>query len=199
VWQSNSSLFKLKMKTILTTLTILLTSCVSYHVTSDGGIRVNNPKVFKYNKPRFTKLDKGLIDTNAIYFKDSEFIKWNNPQWQIYARQFARFFNTGQVLFVFCDSFPNIEKINNPNVGVPGYFIVTGTKIKVDMFENIWGGHNAKYYGRIQPNGDIIFYEQRPETFYGSFSRLEKVDGHNRFSVWRKIKVDSLKSYKPNW
>ncbi|MBG9378816.1 hypothetical protein I5907_21465 [Panacibacter sp. DH6] len=187
------------MKTIFISLAILLASCVKYHITSDKGMRVQNPKVFKYNKPRYTKLDKSLIDTNAIYFKDSTYDKWTNPQWQTYSKEFARFFNTGQVLFVDCNAFPTIDKINNPNVGVPGYFIISGTQIKVDMFQDLNGGQTGKYFGRIQPNGDIIFYEQRTETYSSSFSRVEKAEGNYRFSIWRKIKVDSLRSYKPNW
>jgi hypothetical protein len=54
------------MRTIIFSITILLTSCVKYHITSDKGIRVQNSKVFKYKKPRYTKLDKSFIDTNAI-------------------------------------------------------------------------------------------------------------------------------------
>ncbi|HMK19712.1 MAG TPA: hypothetical protein VK492_16030 [Chitinophagaceae bacterium] len=188
------------MKPILILFTILLASCVGYHITSDGGYRVNNPKVFEYNKPQFTSLSKGPIDTNAIYFTDSFYNKWTNPKWLTNIKRFVRFFNSGQVLFVFCgDSFPNIDKINNPNIGTPGYFIVDGTKIKIDKFRDLNGGHTEKYYGRIQPNGDIIFYEQLPATYSGSFSRLEKSEGSDRFSIWRKIKVDGLKHYKPNW
>lgn len=186
-------------KIILISTTLFFASCVKYHITSDKGIRVNNPKVFKYNKSRFTKLDKGYIDVNAIYYKDSIYNKWSNPQWKDKPKEFVRFFNSGQVLFVDCDSFPTIDKINNPDVGVPGYFIVIGTKIKIDMFQHLNGGQTGRYYGRIQPNGDIIFYEQRPETYFNSFSRLEKSEGNDRYSIWRKIKVDSLKSYKPNW
>ena len=187
------------MKTIIISIAILLTSCVKYHITSDKGIRVQNPKVFKYNKPRYTKLYKSLIDTNAIYYKDSTYDNWASPQWRTHSKQFVRFFNTGQALFVDCNAFPTVEKINNPNVGVPGYFINIGTEIKVDMFQNLNGGQTGKYYGRIQSNGDIIFYEQRPETYSSSLNRLEKEEGKFRFSIWRKIKIDSLKSYKPNW
>jgi hypothetical protein len=186
------------MKSIFILLTILLTSCVHYHVTSDEGLRVNNPKVFKYNKPRFTKLDKGLIDTNAIYYKDSTYNKWANPQWRTYG-EFVRFFNTGQVLFVDCKGFPTIDRINNPNVGIPGYFIVSGTEVKVDVFEIINGGQTSPYFGRIQPNGDIIFYEETPKLYDGSFSRLEKNQKDISYSIWRKKKVDSLKHYRPNW
>jgi hypothetical protein len=186
-------------KTILIFLIFFLSSCVSYHFTKEGGVRVDNPKVFKYNKKRFTKLDKGLIDTNSIYFKESTYDKWRTPELKSSYNEFARFFSTGQVLFVSCDSFPKIDIINNPNIGIPGYFIVKGTKLKIDMFEDLNGGQTGKYYGRLQPNGDIIFFEQSPETYFSSFSMLEKKSGKDRFSVWRKIKVDSLKNYKPNW
>lgn len=187
------------MKPVFVALTLLLTSCVKYHITSEKGIRVQNPKVFKYNKPRYTSLDKSAIDTGAIYYKDSTYDRWSNPQWRTYSKKFARFFNTGQVLFVDCHAFPSIDRMNNPNIGVQGYFVINGTEIKVDMFQDLNGGQTGKYYGRIQPNGDIVFYEQRPETYSSSFSKLEKAEGKDRFSIWRKIKVDSLKSYTPNW
>ena len=187
------------MRAIFILLTILLASCVKFHITSDEGFRVNNPKVFKYNKPRFTNLDKGLIDTNAIYYKDSTYNKWTNPQWRTYSREFVRFFNTGQVLFVSSAGFPTVDRINNPNVGTPGYFIVIGTEVKIDMFEIINGGQTTPYFGRIQPNGDIIFYEQTPRYYNNSFSRLEKGEKDVSYSIWRKVYVDSLKHYKPNW
>lgn len=180
-------------------LSIYFTSCVSYQITSEGGIRVNNPKVFKYNKERYRKLNKDLIDTSAIYYKDSSFSKSSSPNWQSTYKVFARFFNSGQVLFVNCDSFPNLSLINNPNVGTPGYFIIEGTKLKIDMFQNLNGGQIGRYYGRILPNGDIYFIEQRPETYFNSFSLLEKIDGKNWFTIWKKIKIDKIKNYKPSW
>jgi hypothetical protein len=187
------------MKTIFILLTCFLASCVNYHVTSDEGLRVNNPRVFKYNKPRFTKLDKGLIDTNAIYYKDSSYFKWNHTPWNTSSKEFVRFFNTGQVLFVYSKGFPTIDRINNPNVGIPGYFIVNGTELKIDRLEIINGGQTAPYFGRIQPNGDIIFYEEGPKLYNGSFSKLEKYQKDVRYSIWRKKNVDGIKHYRPNW
>ena len=188
------------MKTILILLTLFLSSCVKYHITSENGIRVNNPKVFKYNKPRFTKLDKALIDTNAIYYKDSTYNKWASPQWRTYSRDFVRFFNTGQVLFVNSSTgFPTIDRINNPNIGTPGYFIIIGTEIMIDMFEDLNGGQTGKYFGRMQSNGDIIFYEERPKLYGSSFSRLEKSQKDVSYSIWRKKSFTGIKQYKPDW
>ena len=178
---------------------IMMTSCVGYYYTESGGVRVNNPKVFKYNKKRYTLHDKAGIDTNAIYLLDSTYNKWNTPKWRCSNNAFVRFFSTGQVLFVYCDSKPTLDEINNPELGTPGYYIVKGTKVKVDMFQNLNGGQTGKYYGRIKENGDLIFFEQRPETYYSSFELLENAEGDSRFSIWKKKKIENLKNYRPNW
>jgi hypothetical protein len=188
------------MKIILIFLTLFFTACLRYHQTSEGGIRVNHPKVFKYNKHRFTRLDKGLIDTNAVYFKDSSFGKYNTPQWDISFKQSARFFNSGQVLFFHGERSANIDQLNNQNLGEQGYYIVKGTQLKIDRFEYDNGGQTNLYFGRIQPNGDIIFYEETPKVnLLPSFKKLENQQGKIKYSIWRKRKVDGLKHYRPDW
>jgi hypothetical protein len=188
------------MKMLLLLLPLFLGACLRHHQTSEGGVRVNNPKVFKYNKPRFTKLDKGLIDTNAVYFKDSSFGKYNTPQWNTSFKETARFFSTGQVLFLHGDSVANIDKLNNPNLGEPGYYIVKGTQLKTDRFEWDNGGQTGLYFGRIQPNGDIIFYEETPKiNHFPSFTKLENQFNKIKYSIWRKRKPEGLKHYRPDW
>ena len=176
-----------------------LTSCVSYYYTEQGGIRVKNPKVFKYNKKKYTELAKTLIDTNVIYLSDSIYNKKHEPKWQKSDIAFIRFFNTGQILFVGCQSVPSISEINNPNLGVPGYFILQGTRLKIDMFQDLNGGQTGKYFGRIQPNGDLVLYEGRPETFYSSFWINEKLCQKSKYSTWKKAKIDNIEHYRPNW
>lgn len=188
------------LKVFLLCILLSFTSCVRFHYTSDGGVRVNNPKVFEYNKPKYTTREKSLIDTNAIYLLDSVYNKWDIlPRRKIYHHEFARFFSTGQVLFVSCDSMPHLELINNKNVGTPGYFILQDDKIKIDMFQNLNGGQTGKYYGRVISSGDLIFYEQRPETYYSSFYLLEQAEGKARYSYWKKIKVANIENYKLDW
>ncbi len=184
---------------ILLSLTLMLTSCISYHFTSDSGVRVDDPKVFKYNKPRFAKRSMDLIDTNAVYCRDSTYDVYFKPQWKLTHKEYARFFGTGQVLFINCDSFLDLRNVNNPNVGTPGYFITDVSKLKIDMFQQINGGQTGKYYGRIQSNGDIVFYEQAPETYHSSFFLLEKMERDERISVWKKVKIDTLVHYRPDW
>jgi hypothetical protein len=172
-----------------------MTSCgVSYYLTEEDGYRVNNPKVFEYNRPQYTRLDKGAIDTTAIYLIDST--NSGYPSTWRKRNRFCRFFSGGQVVFISCDGMPDTKLINNSKRGTPGYYFVDGDRIRIDMFQDLNGGQTGKYFGKIQANGDIMFYEQRPETYYGSFRGLER-DGQK--SYWEKIRVDSIKHYKPNW
>lgn len=189
----------MKVRLALLLAVLFFSSCVGYHYTQEGGIRVNNPKVFRYNKKKFTSLDKSLIDTNANYLIDSSFNKWRIPQWEQRRDVFIRFFSTGQILFITCSDMPNLDIINNKNLGIPGYFILRGNKIKIVMFQDLNGGQIGKFYGRIQPNGDLVFYDQRPETYYSSFYLLEKAEINSRKSHWKKIKVDKIEHYTPNW
>tara|TARA_B100000676_G_scaffold308818_1_gene370648 strand:+ start:2627 stop:3202 length:576 start_codon:yes stop_codon:yes gene_type:complete len=179
----------------------IMTSCVGYYFTDEGGVRANNPKVFKYNKQKHIVKDKTGIDTNAVYILHSIHGKWNRNSsiWGISQNSFLRFFNSGQVLFVTCDSVPTPNEINNPNLGTPGYFIVKGTKLKIDMLQLINGGQTGKCFGRINKNGDLIIFENNPETYYSSFFLLENLEGRRSFSVWKKTKTEDFKIYKPNW
>lgn len=180
-------------KNLIFLLYLFLTSCVGYHYTNEGGIRVDNPKVFKYNKKRFRSLDKSLIDTNAVYVLSRHSSMWDSL-W------FIRFFPTGQVLFVPCDSMqPALSLINNKNVGFQGYFIIQGTRIKIDMFQELNGGQTGKYFGRIEPDGNISFYESRPETSYSIYYLVKKMGNANGMSHWKKVPVDKMEHYVPDW
>lgn len=174
----------------------LFTSCVRHYWNEDGGVRVANPKVFKYNKPRYTSRNKFPIDTNAVYVLDSSYNKYN----EVKARKlppetFVRFFSTGQVLF-FYDTTAGLKQLNNPNIGVPGYFIIKGNRIKIDMFQDINGGQTGKLFGKIQNDGSLMFYEQSPATYFGLFIALER-DGQKSF--WKKEPAPNMKHYRPNW
>jgi hypothetical protein len=182
------------MKMILIIGALFVSSCMKYHYTEEGGVRLNNTALFKYNRPRFVHMSKGLIDTNVVYQIDSTFNKWSNPQWEVFNNQFIRFFGNGKVIFANCD-----EDINNPGIGIPGYYIVKGTKVKIDMFQDLNGGQTGQYFGRIQADRNIVFYEQRPETYFGSFNWLERAEGKKRFSKWKKVKYDNFKNYNPDW
>jgi hypothetical protein len=176
---------------------LIFNSCVRYHYTKEGGIRVNNPKVFKYNKPRFTQKDKSLIDINAIYILDSEYSQWNDIKYSRKNKEFVRFFSTGQILFTHCNGMPRIEVINNQNLGTQGYFIVKGDKIKIDLFSEDNGGCTQNYYGKILDSDNIMFYEVTPvPPFFSSFKGLEK---GGRKSFWKKVKVAKIINYIPDW
>lgn len=173
---------------------LFLSACVKYYTTPEGGYRVKNPKEFKYNKPKYTKRDKSLIDTDAIYLIDSIHTYWDSKHVQ---NEFVRFFPGGQVLFIKTNGMPSSYLINNRDVGTPGYFILKGKRIKIDMFQDLNGGQTGFYFGKVLENGDLMFYEQRPETFlFAPFSALER---NGQKSFWKKIKVPELESYTPNW
>lgn len=175
---------------------LLLISCVKYYKTPAGGIRVYNSKEFKYNKPKFTSRDKTGIDTDAIYLIDSMYTYEQKRRVQSH---FIRFFPTGQMLMVSCTGIPTASLVNNRDAGIQGYFIVKGDRIKIDMFQELNGGQTGLFYGKIMDNGDLMFYEQRPEIAlfpFNAFAALEK-DGQKSF--WKKVKVEGIEGYRPEW
>lgn len=177
-----------------------LSACVPYHETAEGGTRVKNPSVFKYNRERFKKADKSLIDTEAIYVMDSMYNTWNTPKWKKTDHIFLRFFPGGQVLFIFCKGLPTAEQVNNPNVGHQGYFTIQGTRLKVDRFHDWNYGGTGKYFGRVKPNGDLVFYERSPESYFlPTFNNLEKKTGKKHYSIWKKVKIKGQAPYTPAW
>ena len=177
---------------------LALVSCLSWHGTSSDGIRVNNPKVFQYNKSRYTNRSNGAIDTNAVYMLvySSNYNSEQNDK--SYRTAFVRFFNSGQVLFYYGDSEPTLKEINDPLIGIPGYYIVKGHKLKISMFQGINGGQIGKFYGRILDSGNIKFFGQRPETHFGIYSCTEK-DSESRYSIWQKTQINGIIDYKPDW
>lgn len=180
---------------ILFILSIVLSSCVSYQTNKEGGIRVNNPHVFKYNKQRFILRQKELVDTSAIYLLDTIYNPYNIRTYPSPKTMFARFFSGGQILFVSCNGMPSLTQINNPNLGTQAYFILDKDILKTDRFEELNGGQTGKYFGRILPNGDIKFFEERPTLFFGSIKTIEK----GEYSIWKKIPISEIIHYKPGW
>jgi hypothetical protein len=105
-------------------------------------------------------------------------------------------------LFIYNDGIPNLEKINNENIGTPAYYIIEGEKIKVNIFESINGGQTSFYFGKITNNGNLMFYEDTaiaanfPVRILKSYKTLEN---KGIISYWTKVKVENIKNYKPNW
>jgi hypothetical protein len=180
-------------------LLVVATSCVHYHVTEGNSYWVDDPKVFRYNKSKYTDLDKGAIDTTMIYLLDSTNSQREAGQKKIY--HFCRFFSGGQVIFISSEEMPSADIVNHKNTGTQGYYFVDNDKIRINMFQLLNGGQTGNYFGKIQENGDIMFYEQRPETFlFLTFKRLE-IDGekYGRKSFWKKLKIQGFENYKPVW
>ena len=181
---------------------LLQMSCVGYYTTAENGYRLKDPGDFKYSKPKFTSGSKALIDTNSIYVMDSVYYKGTDEPMTRKGDKFVRFFSGGQALFVDHEGIPDLDKINNKNIGMPAYYILEGNKIKVEIFEIINGGQTMFYFGKIQENGNIVFYEDSgilinfPVRILKSFKSLEN---GGRESYWTKIKIENMDPYKPDW
>jgi hypothetical protein len=187
------------MKIQLLVYLLLLTSCVKYHYTKSGdpySMRANNPKIYKYNKSSLRNLDKSLIDTSSIYLIDSQENKWNYSLFDKKNSRFLRFFSTGQILYVLCDTIPTLDLINDQDIGAAGYFYIEKDKIRISIIGDTNGGQIELIFGKVLSNGDIMLYEQNPRTDNQSFKKLEEDD---RKTFWKKKKIPGIIAYKPNW
>jgi hypothetical protein len=171
---------------------------VEWYYTKDGGPRLKNPADFEYNTEELRRADKSLIDTSAIYVIDSLYDPYDETvkEKKLDGGRFCRFFSNGQVLFVSYDSILTMDVINNPEIGTPGYFVIEDNKLKTDIFQNLNGGQTGKYFGLIKINGDLVFFEQRPETYDESYKGLEDF---GKKTVWKKTMLNGIDHYKPNW
>jgi hypothetical protein len=87
--------------------------------------------------------------------------------------------------------------VNNTEIGYIGYYYIKKGRLKMQMIEILNGGQTGLRYGLFD-NGNIWFYEQRPETYYGSWNMLKWLESKNK-TKWVKTTVDSLKYVKPTW
>jgi len=189
----------------ITLTSLFLNSCVAYQRTDCGGIRTKSSNVYKYNHPRYRNIDFSKIDTNAVYLVDTLYNKYDSRQpIKKINGSACRFFSGGQVLFFYHYDSLTIDLINDSDAGIPGYYTVQGDKLKIDMFQNLNGGQTGKYFGYIRENGNIVFYEQRPETYQGIFSIIEGgvysgLEKYEKKTVWIKSNLDGFINYKPDW
>ena len=177
----------------------MLTSCVGFHYTEinePNSIRPNNPNVFKYKKPSLSKLDKSLIDLNSIYLVDSQYNKFDYRLFNKRNSKFIRFFSGGQILLVYCDTLPPIERINNKHIGTPGYFYIKSDEIRIEFLDETNGGQLSFQLGKILNNGDIMLYETSNRFPNKSINKLEK---QGKKTFWKKTKIPDINNYIPDW
>ena len=187
------------MKLISIFYLFLLTSCVRFHYTEinePNSIRPNNPNVFKYKKPSLSNLDKSLIDLNSIYLVDSQYNKFDYKLFDKRNSKFIRFFLGGQILLVYCDTLPPIDRINNKHIGTPGYFYIKNDEIRIEFLNETNGGQLTFQFGKILNNGDIMLYETNTRFANQSFKKLEK---EGRKTFWKKTKIPEIVNYIPDW
>ena len=79
---------------------------------------------------------------------------------------------------------------------------IKDNKIRVNIFETINGGQTGFYFGEIQENGDLKFYEDSaialafPILVLKNYKSLEN---GGKESYWSKHKITGIENYKPDW
>lgn len=120
-----------------------------------------------------------LIDTSSIYLIDHEYLITNKrgsilePAHTYY--DFIRFSNTGTALFrsLMLEK-PKNEDFNNLNRGQFCYFVMEGDIIKLEVYN--FDTKIFEYrYGRIQKNGDILFYKKKGRPWWAYKARLNEL------------------------
>jgi len=184
--------------TTFTVLTLfILTSCQSrFIVNEQGGIRPRKNNMFSYDKKNFTLKDTILIDTNSIYIRKGAITIYGSDTIK-YPTVYYRFWNNGRVQEVWPDKKELNSIVNKTEIGYIGYYYIKKGRLKMQMIEVTNGGQTGLRYGLFD-KGNIWFYEQRPETHYGSWNMLKWFDSKSK-TKWTKTTVDSLKYVQPAW
>ena len=176
---------------------MILIACQSrYVVNEQGGVRPGKDNMFRYDKKGFILKDNLFIDTNAIYVRHGATISYGEDTVQL-PTVYYRFWGNGRVQEVWPGNkeFNNI--VNNTEIGYIGYYYIKNARLKMEMIEIVNGGQTGLRYGLFD-NGNIWFYEQSPETYYGSWAMLKWFESKSK-TQWVKTTVDSLKYVKPTW
>ncbi len=182
---------------ILLIVALSITSCLKYNWTSVHGVRLENPKKFEFSKKMYANSDRSKIDTNSIYQLIS-LHGWGGVsvrEGDQVSCKTARFFSTGQVLFYYSDTIIDDRIFNNEEAGEPGYYYVYENQLKIERWRITNGGQLEYYFGTIQNDGNIKFYEQAV-GYYSSYRNLEK---KNIYSIWAKKEISNINHYKPDW
>jgi len=182
--------------TIFISLILFLTSCQTrYIVNEQGGIRPKG-KMFSYENKTTSLKDNLLIDTTSIYIRKGQKITYGTNVVSL-PTVYYRFWENGRVQEVYPKELDINNIINNTEIGYIGYYYIKKGRLKMQLIETLNGGQTGKRYGLFD-NGNIWFYEQRPETYYGSWNMLKWLE-NNRKTEWIKISIDSLKHINPTW
>lgn len=176
---------------------ILFYSCQTKYVVNDqGGIRPKNKNMFRYNNKSFALQDNQLIDTNYIYLRKDAINNYGSDSVKS-PTVYYRFWGNGCVQEVWPDNQKLNSIVNNTEIGNIGYYYIKKGRLKIEIIETTNGGQAGHRYGLFD-NGDIWFYEQTPETYFGSWNMLKWLESKNK-TRWVKTKVDSLGYIKPTW
>jgi len=193
----------LQIKFIAAIVMVSLVSCgpdKNIYRTPQGGFRLKSPKGYPYYKKNYTPTDTLLIDTNAIYVRQKN-------GFQIFARGregrldtvpfpviYYRFYSKGRVLKVYPGDKDIDSTVNDTGIGHAGSYVVRNGKLKMDIVNSNQTDFEYGYF----LNGDIIIFNETPETFNGSYT-LVKYFSKRDTTRWAKVKVKNLKPVNLTW
>jgi len=192
-------------------LSLLLTNCSHYVLSSTGYTRPPEKYKFPYSKHTKKLHTNQIIDTTAIYYlHDSYFTSGDgNHEIKKYKRTdaFIRFYDDGRLKIQSSrGEYPKIEDINNINNGIVGYYLLKGNQIKIQVYSDIDAGSNQLKYGYIDENKNLIIYDANPRTYISIFNLFSEQNGRKKMEKayygkkeYKKIKVEGIIYEKPNW
>ena len=144
----------------------------------------------------FQLKNNSLIDTNFIYLSQGARLP-NAIDSNPLPTTYYRFWSNGRVQQVWPGNQEIGTLVNNTEIGSAGYYRIRKGRLEMQITETLNGGQKGLRYGLFE-QGNIWFYYQRPETYFGSWLMMRWLESKYK-TQWVKTKVEGLKYVNPNW
>ena len=184
-------------------LAVLVSSCTHYVVNDAGYIRPPKSQKFSYKK-KSASLNFALIDTNSIYYSSNGYF-YKNDKGSKLSDKYIRFYGDGRFkLQGLKKSPPELADINNPDVGVVGYYITQGNAVKMQIYTDIDAGSIQLEYGYIDENGTLIVMHDNPRVDFNigyNEKKIRRLIDKSPFSpeIYKNTPITGLTYLAPNW
>jgi len=191
------------MKIYFCFIVVVLTSSCTHYVVNDAGyIRPPKSQKFSYKKS-FAGLNLSLIDTNSIYYLSNGYYYKNNNGYKK-KDKYIRFYSDGRFKLQGLKDSPKIDDINNPDIGIVGYYIMKGNVIKMQIYGDIDAGSIQLEYGYVDENKNLIVMHDNPRVDFNigyNEKKIRRLIENSPFSpdVYKKTAVKGLTYIAPNW
>lgn len=182
---------------------MLFFGCSHYVVNELGYIRPPKNQKFSYKK-RFVELtDLSIIDTNVIYSLEKGNFYKNSEEYK-QSTAYIRFYGDGKFKQQGFKNLPKLDDINNPAIGIVGYYLIQGNAIKMQVYSDIDGGSIQLEYGYIDEAKNLIVMHDNPNFDFNigyNEEKIKRLVKNSPFSpmIYKKTKVDGFKYTAPNW